>query len=101
MAVARMEHAPHIGELARELGVPRGTLYEWRRNMAARGETAEPPAEDPRQTALRAENEQLKRALAEKTLEVDFFAGALQKIEARRRGSTNSSATASTTKSEP
>lgn len=99
MALARMEHAPHIGELARELGVPRGLLYEWRRGMAARGGQAEPPAEDPRQTALRGENEQLKRALAEKTLEADFFAAALQRVEARRRNSNDSGGTASTTRS--
>ena len=34
---------------------------------------------------LRAEIRELKRVLAEKTLEVDFFKGALQKIEARRQ----------------
>jgi hypothetical protein len=37
--------------------------------------------------------------LAEKTLEVYFFKGALQKIEARRQGSNDSGETASTTRS--
>lgn len=36
--------------------------------------------------ALRRENGHLKRLLAEKALEVDFFKGALQQVEARRRG---------------
>jgi hypothetical protein len=34
---------------------------------------------------LERENARLKRVLAEKTLEVDFFRGALQQVEARRR----------------
>jgi hypothetical protein len=37
--------------------------------------------------------------LANKTLEVDFFKGALQKVEARRQTSGESGARASTTKS--
>src|SRR5712664_3506836 len=37
--------------------------------------------------------------VAEKTLEVDFFKGALQKIEARRQTSDRSGARASTTRS--
>jgi hypothetical protein len=41
----------------------------------------------------------LKQALAEKTLEVDFFRGALQKIEARRQPHGKTGETASTPKS--
>ena len=43
---------------------------------------------------------ELKRLLAEKTLEADFFKGALQKIEARRQKSGTSGEAASTTQSE-
>jgi hypothetical protein len=49
--------------------------------------------------SLQQENERLKRSLAEKTLEVDFLQGALQQVEARRRGNTASGASASTPKS--
>jgi len=42
---------------------------------------------------------QLKRVLVDKTLEVDFFKGALQKVEARRQRTVSSGAKASTTKS--
>jgi hypothetical protein len=42
----------------------------------------------------------LKRALGEKVLEVDFFKGALQKVEARRQNSGGSGGTASSSKSE-
>jgi hypothetical protein len=48
---------------------------------------------------VRAEIAELKRVLAEKTLEVDFFKGALQKIEARRQNTAGSGEKASTTKS--
>jgi hypothetical protein len=41
----------------------------------------------------------LKRLLADKTLEVDFFKGALQKVEARRQRKGSSGEQASTTKS--
>jgi hypothetical protein len=41
----------------------------------------------------------LKQLLAEKTLEVDFFKGALQKVEARRQKSGINGEKASTTKS--
>jgi len=48
---------------------------------------------------LRNEVNRLKRVLAEKTLEIDFFKGALQKIEARRQQQDESGAKASTTRS--
>ena len=41
----------------------------------------------------------VKRLVADKTLEVDFFKGALQKVEARRQSNTQPGETASTTKS--
>ena len=43
---------------------------------------------------------ELKRVLGEKTLEADFFKGALQKVEARRRSSGSSGAKGSSTKFE-
>ena len=59
----------------------------------------EPLPENPRESTLRMEVSQLKRLLAEKTVELDFFKGALQKVEARRQSSGGSGAKASTTKS--
>jgi hypothetical protein len=57
-----------------------------------------PPA-NSRERELRKEIRELKRVLADKTLEVDFFKGALQKVEARRRSSGSSGGRASTTES--
>ena len=54
---------------------------------------------EARTSTLRKEVNHLKRVLAEKTLEVDFFKSALQKIEARRQQSRESGAKASTSKS--
>ena len=48
---------------------------------------------------LQAENRELKRMLAEKTLEIDFFRGALQKTEARRQSKGRPGGKASRTKS--
>ncbi len=51
-------------------------------------------------SAHRKEIHRLKQLLAEKTLEVDFFKGALQKIEARRQKRGETGETASTSRSE-
>ncbi|MGD0547167.1 MAG: hypothetical protein ABR991_04990 [Terracidiphilus sp.] len=52
----------------------------------------------PRHPGLEDENRQLKQLLAERTLEVDFFKGALQKIAARRQADDGTGETASTAK---
>ena len=76
----------------------RRLLYKWRDPL----DPIEAPEESPqnsRESTLRKEAHPLKRLLAEKTLEVDFFKGALQKVEARRQRKESSGETASTTKS--
>jgi hypothetical protein len=62
-------------------------------------EPGEPAPGDLREFTLGKEISQLKRLLAEKVQEVDFFKGALQKVGARRRNNESTGATASTTKS--
>lgn len=99
MAVERMKRCENIVALSEELGVSRRLLYRWRDQLDPIEGRPEPPPESPRESTLRKENHQLKRVLAEKTLEVDFFKGALQKIEARRQKSDDSGARASTTRS--
>jgi hypothetical protein len=51
-------------------------------------------------SAHRKEIHRLKQPLAEKTMEVDFFRGALQKVEARRQKRGETGETASTSRSE-
>ena len=97
-AVERMKTCDSVSQLAAELGISRMQLYRWRWELDANDEEGRPNESTPMRK-LRKQNRELTRILAEKTLEVDFFKGALQKIEARRQKSTSSGETASTTKS--
>jgi transposase len=96
-ALERMREARNIGLLAKELGISVRTLYRWKDKQLGREKKVREPV--PRETKLEAEIHRLKQSLANRTLEVDFFRGALQKIEARRRKSGETGARASTTKS--
>ena len=66
--------------LAKELGVRRRVLYNWRDQLDER----DAPPYTVARTDVAQTNPQLKRLLANKTLEVDFFRHALQKVGARR-----------------
>jgi transposase-like protein len=99
MAVERMRTCESVTELARELGVRPRCLYKWRAKLDLL-ESGEESARVTHEGSYRKQVLRLKQLLAEKTLEVDFFKGALQKIEARRRKSDASGETASTTRSE-
>ncbi|MGZ9151648.1 MAG: IS3 family transposase, partial [Nitrospira sp.] len=82
MAVDRLTRCDNIVALAKELGISRRLLYTWREKLEPR-ESIGPPA-NSREATLRKEVSQLKRVLAEKVLEVDFF----QRGLAQRRGAT-------------
>jgi len=97
MAVERLKSCDNIVALSEELGVHRRLLYQWR-DQSEVFESEESPPGNSRESTLRQEISQLKRVLAEKTLELDFFKGALQKVEARRRNSGMTGEKASTTK---
>ena len=96
MAMGRLKSCGNVTALSKELGVHRTLLYKWRARMEAGAGVARPESRERRQ---RGEVDELKRLLAERTLEVDFFKGALQKIEARRQSKAESGAKVSTTKS--
>lgn len=74
-----MRDCPSVSALADELGVHRTILYQWQRKLEHTGESSARVTSPVRD--LRKQVRDLKRLLAEKTLEVDFFKGALQKIE--------------------
>jgi transposase-like protein len=80
-AVERMNACGNVVGLARELGVSRRVLYQWRDRME---QTDSSPGRS-REIILRKQILKLKRLLANKTLEVDFFRHALQRVGARRR----------------
>ena len=95
MAVERMNAGESAHAVAEDLKVDVRGLYRWRERL-------QPGEKDPRrqrEAALSKEVARLKRALADKVLEVDFLQGALHKVEARRRGSESGGAQASTTRS--
>ena len=96
IVVERLKSCDNIVALAQELGLHRRLLYKWREQPEP-VEHGEPVPSTPE---LRQQVRQLKRLLAEKTMEVDFFKGALQRVKARRQPNTATGGEASTTKSE-
>jgi transposase-like protein len=93
-AFEQMKSCDNVLGLSRELGIPRRLLYNWR----DRFEEIDPPHTRSRELILRRQIIKLKRVLANKTLEVDFFRHALQRVGARRRQREATGDKASTTK---
>ena len=93
-AVERMNTCENIVRLARELGVARRVLYNWRGRM----DETNPALSRCREVMLRKQILNLKRLLANKSVEVDFFRHALQRVGARRRQQSGPGDKASTTK---
>lgn len=101
--VERMKTCENIGALARELKLQRKLLYTWKYQFEGRPEPRHAnlatTAEERKDKQLRDEIAKLKGALAEKTLETDFFKSALLRIKEGRRQSIETGETASTTRS--
>jgi transposase-like protein len=95
MVVERLKSCDNIVALGQELGLHRRLLYKWRDQL----EPVEPGEPAPSTPELGQQVRQLKRLLAEKAMEVDFFKGALQKVEARGQRSSGSGEQTTTTKS--
>jgi transposase len=98
-AVERMQQG-HIRELAKELGVSVSMLYRWKQR--AQEEAAPDAAADPgdqRVRELEKKVKELERVIGQKTLELDFFAGALRRIRELRQLKSSSGETASTQRS--
>jgi Transposase len=94
-AVARVKAGEHLAEVAEELGVDRRGLARWQEKL----DPEMLRTDRRREKALVREVEELKKALAEKVLVVDFLRGALRKVEARRRQSESVGGAGSTTRS--
>lgn len=101
--VERMKTCENIHELARELKLERKLLYTWKYQLEGRPEPRHAnlaaTAEERKDKQLRDEIAKLKAALADKTLEIDFFQGALRRIEEGRQNNTGTGASASMPKS--
>jgi len=98
-AVEQMKGCGNVTALAEELGVHKRMLYWWRQHGV--GPVAAEPEAQPssREATLSREVQELKQLLADKVREVDFFRGALQKVEARRQASGKAGEQVSTPKS--
>jgi transposase-like protein len=95
-----MKTSENVKALAKELGVARQLLYLWKQQAAGRKEASEPDASeatrDRRIRELEKKVGDLQGCIGQKTLELDFFAGALRRIEASRQRKGKTGATAST-----
>jgi len=76
MAVERLKSCDNIVAMAQELGVHRRLLYKWRDQLEPMKESDGSLLHISRVATLRKEVSQLKRVLADKVVEVDFFRGA-------------------------
>ncbi len=105
-AVALMAPGVKISALARELGVCRQRLYEWREAMQLGDDQLRRPGRPKRRVAPPAQASdlagarkrvaELERRLGQQQLELDFFKQALRQVEALRRPDNGPGATAST-----
>jgi transposase-like protein len=98
MAVKWLKSCDNIVALSEELGVHRRLFYKWRDQLESIDDGEAPP-ETGKGQELRLQVAQLRRLVADKTLETDSFKGALQKVEARRQSNPKTGEMASTTKS--
>lgn len=102
-ALERMKTCDSISALARELGVRRKWLYKWR-DLAQSGRVPAAVGRPPKAKMTAEEKDrkriaELERLVARQALEIDFFKGALQRIEEHRRKREQTSGAASTSRS--
>jgi transposase-like protein len=94
-ALEKMKTCANVTQLARELGIRRKWLYQWK-DDAAGGQPAPPAEADPKGERT---VKDLEALVARQSLELDFFKGALQRIEEQRRKRVETSGPGSTSKS--
>ncbi len=106
-ALELLESCSSVSGLARELGIRRKWLYEWRNQAQAKaakaGEGAKvtestEPAADRESEALRLRIADLERLVGRLAAEIDFFRSALRRVEERRQRSGGAGVEASTRK---
>jgi transposase len=100
-ALEKIRSGRAVRAVARELGVNRSQLYRWQNEALGRAPVPRPDSwlqekNDERQRRRIAE---LERLVARQALELDFFKGALLRIEENRRKRGQTSGRPSTSKS--
>ena len=96
-ALERLKSCDNVSGLARELKIPRKWLYVWRDRAAGCADL--PTAEDREREQLRKRVAELEQLVGREAAEIDFFKGALRRIEERRQINTGTGGAASTSKS--
>jgi transposase len=94
-AVEKMKACANVTQLARELGIRRKWLYQWKGDAAGGPLTAPVEADSKGERKVK----DLEALVARQSLELDFFRGALQRIEQRRRKRDETSGAGSPSKS--
>jgi transposase-like protein len=99
-----MKTCEDVSALARELEVSRSHLYRWRDEALGRIPPVPSPRtaaqiEEKREEQQRRRIAELERLVARQALDLDFFKGALLRIEENRRKRTQTSGMPSTNKS--
>ena len=100
-ALERMKSSEDVGALARDLGVNRSQIYRWRNEALGRKPVPRPDSwlEEKSEERQRRRIAELERLVARQALELDFFKGALLRIEENRRKRERTSGKPSTSKS--
>jgi hypothetical protein len=100
-ALERMKGCPDVTGLALELGIPRGQLYRFQREALGLKQEPKPEAwlKEKAEERQRRRMAELERLVARQALELDFFKGALLRIEENRRKQGQNSGKPSTSKS--
>jgi transposase-like protein len=89
-----MKTCANVTQLARELGIRRKWLYAWKDDATTQ---SAPPVEGATKSERKVK--ELEALVARQSLELDFFKGALQRIEEQRRKRVETSGPGSTSKS--
>ena len=100
-ALERMKSSEDVGALARDLGVNRSQIYRWRNEALGRKPMPRPDSwlQEKSEERQRRRIAELERLVARQALELDFFKGALLRIEENRRKREQTSGKPSTSRS--
>ena len=99
----RLKTCKNVSALVSELQVSRAQMYRWRDEALGRIPVPNPKTaaqiEEKKEERQQRRIAELERLTARQALELDFFKGALQRIEENRRKREQTSGTTSTSKS--
>jgi len=102
--VERMKSCNDVSALVRELQVSRSQVYRWRDEALGRSAVPSPKTaaqiQEKREEQQRRRIAELERLVARQALDLDFFKGALLRIEENRRKRAQTSGMPSTNKSD-